>query len=159
MSKEIKQSCRRFLRTVGVSIVFFATINLAPLFFPAGTIIHTASKDLTTMTDYTPFGTSASAQSARDIIGPSPLIEIKNEAPPKLIVDRPLPKPLAQGRVFIQYRAENLRVLPVFGEGALQVRHASVMSTSPLTTRRGILPMPVVKRSSWLDWNLVHTRC
>jgi hypothetical protein len=111
------------------------------------------------MTDYTPFATSASAQSARDIIGPSPLIEIKNEAPPKLIVDRPLPKPLAQGRVFIQYRAENLRVLPVFGEGALQVRHASVMSTSPLTTRRGILPMPVVKRSSWLDWNLVHTRC
>ncbi|BAY49415.1 hypothetical protein SAMD00079811_70440 [Scytonema sp. HK-05] len=73
------------------------------------------------MTDYTPFATSASAQSARDIIGPSPLIEIKNEAPPKLIVDRPLPKPLAQGRVFIQYRAENLRVLPVFGEGALQV--------------------------------------
>ncbi len=53
------------------------------------------------MTDYTPFATSASAQSARDIIGPSPLIEIKNEAPPKLIVDPPLPKPLAQARVFI----------------------------------------------------------
>jgi hypothetical protein len=59
--------------------------------------------------------------SARDIIGPSPLIVIENEAPPKLIVDPPLPEPLAQGRVFIQYRTENLRVLPVFGKGALEV--------------------------------------
>jgi hypothetical protein len=60
-------------------------------------------------------------QSARDIIGPSPLIAIDDEAPPKLIVDPPLPEPLAQGRVFIQYRTENLRVLPVFGKGALDV--------------------------------------
>ncbi|MBW4540191.1 MAG: hypothetical protein KME43_13740 [Myxacorys chilensis ATA2-1-KO14] len=59
--------------------------------------------------------------SARDIIGPSPLIAIANEAPPKLIVDPPLPEPLSQGRVFIQYRTENLRVLPVFGKGALDV--------------------------------------
>jgi Family of unknown function (DUF6130) len=59
--------------------------------------------------------------SARDIIGPSPLIAIANEAPPKLIVDPPLSEPLSQGRVFIQYRTENLRVLPVFGEGALDV--------------------------------------
>jgi hypothetical protein len=59
--------------------------------------------------------------SAKDIIGASPLIAIKNEAPPKLIVDPPLPEPLAQGRVFIQYRTENLRVLPVFGKGALDV--------------------------------------
>ncbi|MEH2286920.1 DUF6130 family protein [Nostoc sp.] len=59
--------------------------------------------------------------SARDIIGPSPLIAIANEAPPKLIVDPPLPEPLAQGHVFIQYRTENLRVLPVFGKGALDV--------------------------------------
>lgn len=60
-------------------------------------------------------------QSAKDIIGPSPLIAIENEAPAKLIVDPPLPEPLAQGRVFIQYRTENLRVLPVFGKGALDV--------------------------------------
>ncbi|QLE59365.1 hypothetical protein FD725_13095 [Nostoc sp. TCL26-01] len=59
--------------------------------------------------------------SARDIIGASPLIAIANEAPPKLIVDPPLPEPLAQGRVFIQYRTENLRVLPVFGKDALEV--------------------------------------
>ena len=61
------------------------------------------------------------ALSAKDIRGPSPLIAIKNEASPKLIVDPPLPEPLSQGRVFIQYRTENLRVLPVFGKGALDV--------------------------------------
>lgn len=59
--------------------------------------------------------------SARDIIGSSPLIAIEDEAPPKLIVDPPLPEPLSQGRVFIQYWTENLRVLPVFGKGALDV--------------------------------------
>lgn len=49
------------------------------------------------------------------------MIASENEAPPKLIVNPPLPEPLAQGRVFIQYRTENLRVLPVFGKGALDV--------------------------------------
>jgi hypothetical protein len=63
----------------------------------------------------------ASAQTARDIRGPSPLVAIENEPPARLIVDPPLPSPLAAGRVFIQYRTENLRVLPVFGTGALQV--------------------------------------
>jgi hypothetical protein len=73
------------------------------------------------MTDSTQPATSAAAKSARDIRGPSPLIAIENEAPAKLIVDPPLPGPLAQGRVFIPYRTENLRVVPVFGEGALKV--------------------------------------
>lgn len=73
------------------------------------------------MTNHTPFATSASAQSAKDIRGSSPLVAIENEAPAKLIVDPPLPEPLTQGRVFIQYQTENLRVLPVFGKGALDV--------------------------------------
>jgi len=64
---------------------------------------------------------TAAAQSARDVRGPSPLIAIDDEAPPKLIVDPPLPEPLSRGLVFIQYRTENLRVVPVFGKGALQV--------------------------------------
>jgi hypothetical protein len=59
--------------------------------------------------------------SARAIRGPSPLIAIESEPPPILIVDPPLPEPLARGRVFIQYRAENLRIVPVFGQGALTV--------------------------------------
>lgn len=64
---------------------------------------------------------SASAQSARDIRGPTPLLAIEKEPPPRLIVDAPLAGPLAAGRVFIQYRAENMRILPVFGTGALDV--------------------------------------
>ncbi|MGJ7511445.1 DUF6130 family protein [Variovorax sp. GT1P44] len=63
----------------------------------------------------------ASAQSARDIRGPSELVAIENEPAPKLIVDAPLPEQLARGLVFIQYRTENLRVVPVFGKGALDV--------------------------------------
>jgi len=64
---------------------------------------------------------AAAAQSARDIRGPSPLLPIDNEPAPRLIVDPPLPEALAQGRVFIQYRTEHLRVVPVFGTGALDV--------------------------------------
>jgi Family of unknown function (DUF6130) len=67
------------------------------------------------------FAASAFAQSAKDIVGPSPLVAIENEAPAKLIVDAPLAEQLAKGLVFIQYRTENLRVVPVFGEGALDV--------------------------------------
>jgi Family of unknown function (DUF6130) len=53
--------------------------------------------------------------------GPSPLVAIEREPPATLIVDPPLPEQLAQGRVFIQYRAENLRVVPIFGQSALGV--------------------------------------
>ncbi|WP_263375026.1 DUF6130 family protein [Granulicella aggregans] len=64
---------------------------------------------------------STYAQSAREVRGASPLVALENEAPPRLIVDPPLAEPLAAGRVFIQYRTENLRVVPVFGKGALSV--------------------------------------
>ncbi len=62
-----------------------------------------------------------SAQTAKDIRGASPLVALENEPPPRLVVDPPLAEPLAAGRVFIQYRTENLRVVPVFGKGALTV--------------------------------------
>jgi hypothetical protein len=78
-------------------------------------------KEFAIMMTSTVLVTSASAQSAREIRGPSPLVAIEHEAPARLIVDPPLPGPLAQGRVFIQYRTENLRVVPVFGTGALDV--------------------------------------
>jgi hypothetical protein len=68
------------------------------------------------MSPSTPF-----RQSARDPSGPSALIAIKDEPPARLIVDPPLPEELARGRVFIQYRTENLRVVAVFGSGALDV--------------------------------------
>lgn len=65
--------------------------------------------------------TGAFAQSAREIRGVSPYLAIENEPAPKLTVDPPLAGPLAQGVVQIQYRAENVRIVPVFGAGALSV--------------------------------------
>ena len=82
---------------------------------------HTNLHALIAMAAGTLVTTSAPAQSARDIRGPSPLVAIVDEPPPRLVVDPPLPAPLAAGRVFIQYRAEHMRILPVFGQGALDV--------------------------------------
>ncbi len=67
------------------------------------------------------FTPSAWAQTAKDIKGPTPLVAVPNEAPAKLVVDQPIPEQLALGRVFIQYRTENLRILPVYGGAALSV--------------------------------------
>ena len=69
----------------------------------------------------TVFATTALAQSAKDIRGASPYVEIKNEPAPKLIVDQPLPDGLAIGLFWAQYRVENVRIQQVFGEGALKV--------------------------------------
>jgi hypothetical protein len=64
---------------------------------------------------------AAAAQTAKDVKGATPLVAIPNEPPAKLVIDPPVPEQLALGRVFIQYRTENLRVLPVFGNAALSV--------------------------------------
>ena len=64
--------------------------------------------------------TSAFAQSAREVRGATPYVAIENEPAPKLIVDPPLPEGLAQGVFWAQYRVENVRIVPVFGAGALQ---------------------------------------
>src|SRR3954468_1615757 len=39
----------------------------------------------------------------------------------KIVVDAPLAEPLSRGVVFIQYRTENLQIVPVFGPNALDV--------------------------------------
>lgn len=67
------------------------------------------------------FATGALAQSAKEVRGGSPYVEIKNEPAPKLIVDPPLREGLALGVFWAQYRVENLRIVPVFGPGAVQV--------------------------------------
>ena len=64
---------------------------------------------------------SAAAQTAKEVKGATPLVAVPNEPLAKLIVDPPIPEQLALGRVFIQYRTENLRILPVFGNAALAV--------------------------------------
>ena len=60
-------------------------------------------------------------QSAKAVRGASPYVAITNEPSPKLIVDQPLAEGLAIGVVWIQYRVENLRIVPVFGEAATKV--------------------------------------
>jgi hypothetical protein len=62
------------------------------------------------------------AQTAREVLGPAAVVPITEPQPPaKIIVDPPLAEPLARGYIFIQYRAENLRIVPVFGPNALDV--------------------------------------
>jgi hypothetical protein len=78
-------------------------------------------KTLAAVAAGTVLATSTFAQSAREIIGASPYVAIENEPAPKLIVDPPFPGPLAQGVLQAQYRVENLRIVSVFGEGALNV--------------------------------------
>lgn len=78
--------------------------------------VVTALAQIPTRTDVKP-----SPQSAKEIRGISPYVETGNEPPPRLIVDEPLPEGLAQGIVWIQWRVENLQVVPVFGKGAVGV--------------------------------------
>jgi hypothetical protein len=52
----------------------------------------------------------------------SPYVAIENEPAPKLIVNpTPLAAGLALGIVWIQYRVENVHIVPVFGAGGLNV--------------------------------------
>ena len=62
----------------------------------------------------TMLATSAFAQSKA-------IIPIENEPAPKLIVDPPVPGPLARGAVLIPYRVEHLRIMPVLGAAARNV--------------------------------------
>jgi hypothetical protein len=73
------------------------------------------------MTENSPSSGGRDQPSALAIRGASPLVALDNEPPAVLVVDQPLAEPLSRGKVFIQYRTENLRVLPVFGKGALAV--------------------------------------
>ena len=75
---------------------------------------------LAVVTTGTVLATSAFAQSARDIRGASPYVTIEDEPAPNLIVDPPLPEGLPIGVVWIQYRVENVHIVPVFGAGAIQ---------------------------------------
>jgi Family of unknown function (DUF6130) len=63
----------------------------------------------------------AFAQTAREIRGPAGVVPLASEPPAKIIIDPPVADSLALGRVVIQYRAENLRIVQVFGPAALDV--------------------------------------
>jgi Family of unknown function (DUF6130) len=51
----------------------------------------------------------------------STVVDVENEPAPSLTVHPPLPGPLAQGLVFIPYRLENLRIVPVGGAAARDI--------------------------------------
>jgi hypothetical protein len=78
-------------------------------------------KTLATAAAATVLATGALAQSVSQPGIPPVFFPIKNEPAPRLIVDAPLPGPLARGAVLIPYRTENFRILPLFGEVASQV--------------------------------------
>jgi len=52
---------------------------------------------------------------------PAPVVQLTTQDSARLAVDSALPEQLAKGLVVIRYRAENLRIMPVFGPAALAV--------------------------------------
>jgi hypothetical protein len=61
------------------------------------------------------------AQTTHEADRPPTVIPVASEPAPKLIAYAPEPEPLARGVVIIPFRTENLRIIPVFGKGALSV--------------------------------------
>jgi hypothetical protein len=65
---------------------------------------------------------TAAAQRATDKCRPATVIPLASEPPAKIFIDPPLAEPLAaRGAVVINYCAENLHFVPVFGPNALAV--------------------------------------
>lgn len=64
---------------------------------------------------------ASSTEAAKEVNEANPYAEVANEPAPKLFVDEPDPKALAQGILWIQYRVENLRIVPVFNKTAVNV--------------------------------------
>ena len=64
----------------------------------------------------------AFAQAASGGTTAAGVVPLAAEQPPaRIVVDPPLAGPLARGLAVLQYRAENLRIVPVFGPAALAV--------------------------------------
>jgi hypothetical protein len=78
-----------------------------------------AARSLARVVSATVLNVSTVAQSAHVVRGRTP--DVGNEPPAQLIVDPPNPQALAAGAVLIQFRAENVHIVPVFGPAALKV--------------------------------------
>jgi len=61
------------------------------------------------------------AQTARQVLGQAAVVPLACEPAARIVIDSPLADQLSEGRVVIQYRAENLHIVPVFGPAALAV--------------------------------------
>ncbi len=84
-----------------------------PLFVLALTVTAIAIGSVVTVSD--------AAEAGDADFKPAPVIPLASQPPAFLIVDAPLPEALARGYLVIRYRAENLRIMPVFGPSALGV--------------------------------------
>jgi hypothetical protein len=119
MTKLKKVRYKTKARTVGIFVLLsgllVALFAAAVLLAPPARMLAQQSAQVSAQTQV------MASPSARDIRGASPYVAINNEPAPKLIVDPPLPKGLALGIFWAQYRVENLRIVPVFGTGARQV--------------------------------------
>ena len=65
---------------------------------------------------------SAQPTAARTAFDLPAIASPETQEPARLIVGPPLPEFLSRGLVIIQYRTENLRIVPVFGPAALDVK-------------------------------------
>jgi hypothetical protein len=118
MTKLKKVRYKTKARTVGA---FVLLSGLLVMLFAAAVLLAPPARVLAQQSAQVSAQTQVMASpSARDIRGASPYVAIENEPAPKLIVDPPLPKRLALGIFWAQYRVENLRIVPVFGTGARQ---------------------------------------
>ncbi len=63
----------------------------------------------------------AAAPTAREVGGPAVVVPLAQEPPAKIVVDPPKPELLAEGVAIIQFRAENVQIVPVFGPAAATV--------------------------------------
>ena len=105
-----------------------------------------------TFAEDTAIATGAFAQST--------VVPIDNEPTPRLIVESPLPGPLAQGVVVIPYRVENLRILPLAGPAARNVSPRVGHLPSRSTTCRGCGRISArATRSSSRACRAARTRC
>lgn len=63
----------------------------------------------------------AASHAAQEAFPPAAVVPLATQPAPSLVVDAALSAQLAKGLVVIRYRAENLRIEPVFGPAALDV--------------------------------------
>jgi hypothetical protein len=66
-------------------------------------------------------GVSAVARTAGEARAVAAAQALPHEPPAKIIIDAPVAEALSRGVLFIQYRTENLHIVPVFGPSALAV--------------------------------------
>lgn len=64
---------------------------------------------------------AAWSQAGAEVGRPASVLPLASEPAPRVVVYPPLPEPLARGVVVVQYRADHMRIVSVFGKSALDV--------------------------------------